>query len=251
MKKILTICLALSFSLSQAQLSIELEDTILGLDSLFWQAYNECAIDKMAQFVNDDVEFYHDNGGLTQGRENLVKSLEKNLCSDSNFGLRRAAVTGTVQVFPMNKYGAIISGQHVFYVRQGDNPEFLDGQARFTHLWKEEEGKWTMTRILSYDHGPAIKNPPAEELVLPVENLAPFVGSYLTSSGDEAQISLLNDQLHLRTDQMEMTLYALSESKFYSKEAPLTFDFVESSQGVVEKMIVNENGKPVDEALKK
>lgn len=133
----------------------ELHQLILQLDSLFWQAYNTCDADKMGEFLTDDIEFYHDKGGLTETKEVLLEGLRTGLCGNPDMHLRREAVKGTVEVFPMSQYGAIISGKHLFYVVPTGKEEFLDGLARFTHLWQYKEGYWKMARVLSYDHGPA------------------------------------------------------------------------------------------------
>lgn len=136
-----------------------LEATILHKDSLFWKSYNNCDVQKFSEFFTDDLEFYHDKGGITNGLENLATSMKKNLCSDANFRLRREEVAGTVKVYPLQKskeiYGAIISGSHVFYINEKGKKERLDGLARFTHIWILKDNSWKMTRILSYDHGPA------------------------------------------------------------------------------------------------
>ncbi|MGK2860337.1 MAG: nuclear transport factor 2 family protein [Chitinophagaceae bacterium] len=136
-----------------------LEATILHKDSLFWKSYNNCDVQKFSEFFTDDLEFYHDKGGITNGLENLATSMKKNLCSDANFRLRREEVAGTVKVYPLQKskeiYGAIISGSHVFYTNEKGKKERLDGLARFTHIWILKDNSWKMTRILSYDHGPA------------------------------------------------------------------------------------------------
>ena len=136
-----------------------LSKTILSRDSIFWKSYNECNIQSMQQFVSNDVEFYHDKGGITLGAEELMKSIKNNLCSDDKFRLRREAVKGSLKVYPLENagviYGAILTGEHVFYVTQKGKPEFLDGLASFTHLWLVKDNVWKMTRILSYDHGPA------------------------------------------------------------------------------------------------
>jgi len=150
-------------SLSQASMAQTADEkltaTILQKDSLFWVAYNNCETEKFSQFFTEDMEFYHDKGGATLGLENLVSSAKKNLCSSDTFRLRREAVEGTVKVFPLKKsdviYGAILSGEHVFYILEKGKPARLDGQAKFTHLWLLKDGVWKMTRILSYDHGPA------------------------------------------------------------------------------------------------
>lgn len=135
-----------------------LKKEVLRLDSLFWEAYNTCDVPGMAQFLSEDLEFYHDRGGLTSPKTALVAGLEQGLCGNANQYLRREAVNGTVEVFPLNNYGAIISGEHLFYVVPKGKEEYLDGIAKFTHVWRYEAGKWTMARVLSYDHA----TPPAE-----------------------------------------------------------------------------------------
>jgi len=133
--------------------------TILQKDSLFWNAYNHCITDQYPEFFTDDVEFYHDKGGITIGLAELTATAKKNLCGTGNFRLRREAVEGTLKVYPLHNsgviYGAILSGDHVFYVNETGKAERLDGLASFTHLWLLKDGKWKMARILSYDHGPA------------------------------------------------------------------------------------------------
>ena len=89
-------------------------------DSTFWQLYNDCNIDAMRSLFTDDIEFYHDKGGVLNGLDNFLSTSKRNLCSNDNFRLRRDAVAGSVKIFPMKEgdklYGAILSGQHVFYV---------------------------------------------------------------------------------------------------------------------------------------
>jgi hypothetical protein len=133
-----------------------LRSTVLHLDSLFWVAYNTCDKETMATFFTEDVEFYHDKNGLTTSRASLVNSMEKGLCSNENRRLKREAVKGSVNVFALENYGAILSGEHVFYIVE-NGKERLDGLAKFTHIWKYENYEWKMHRILSYDHGPAVK----------------------------------------------------------------------------------------------
>ena len=134
---------------------------ILQQDALFWKAYNVCDVEAMAGFFTEDMEFYHDRGGMTLGLASFVGTLRNNLCGRPDSRLKREAVEGTVHVFPLEKektvYGAILSGEHVFYILDKGKPERLDGHARFTHLWLLKDGVWKMTRVLSYDHGPALR----------------------------------------------------------------------------------------------
>lgn len=163
MMRYILLPLFLSITLfSFSQTDDQVKQLIFQKDSLFWVAYNNCDVQKMDAVFTDDVEFYHDKGGPSFGRDTLMSIIKKNLCSNNNFRLRRAAVKGTVNVFVMHNgdkvYGAIISGQHVFYVNEKGKTEFLDGLARFAQLWLLKDGQWKMSRILSYDHGPAPKN---------------------------------------------------------------------------------------------
>jgi hypothetical protein len=127
-------------------------------DDAFWQAYNACDTKAFRGFFSSDVEFYHDRGGPTIGRDALDAALAKNLCGGGN-RLRREEVSGTVRWSILRNgdtiYGAIVAGEHLFYVRPPGKPEFLDGRARFLSLWLLKDGAWTMARLLSYDHGPA------------------------------------------------------------------------------------------------
>lgn len=75
--------------------------------------------------------------------------------------MRREAVTGSVQVFPLENGGAIygtnLSGEHVFTIWGKNKAEYPGGRARFTHIWLlQADGGWKMSRILSYDHRPAV-----------------------------------------------------------------------------------------------
>jgi hypothetical protein len=132
-----------------------LTQAVLHMDSLFWQAYNTCDVEKMATFFTDDLEFYHDKGGPTLSLSSLVENTKKGMCGNENWRLRREPVEGTVKVFPMDNYGAILSGEHVFYILEKDKKERLDGLAKFTHLWRFKDNEWKMHRVISYDHGPA------------------------------------------------------------------------------------------------
>lgn len=154
--------LALAFEPSRLRAeagSAPVADAIRERDGLFWKAYNDCDVPNMGAFFTEDVEFYHDRGGTTLGVANLVGSVRDNLCSKPELRVRRASVEGTDRVFPLlnagSVYGAIHSGEHLFYVLEEGKPERVDGRARFTHLWLLKDGAWKLARVLSYDHGPA------------------------------------------------------------------------------------------------
>jgi hypothetical protein len=126
-------------------------------DDAFWRVYNACDTAAFRGFFTGDVEFYHDRGGPTIGLDALDTALTKNLCGGGN-RLRREPVDGTVRLSILRDgdtvYGAIVAGEHLFYVREPGKAEVLDGRARFVSLWLLKDGAWKMARLLSYDHGP-------------------------------------------------------------------------------------------------
>jgi len=67
-------------SLDNIKSQQELEKAITALDAALFDAYNRCDLEKFSSFFVDDVEFYHDQGGVTLGRQNLMDSVKKNIC---------------------------------------------------------------------------------------------------------------------------------------------------------------------------
>jgi hypothetical protein len=125
----------------------ELFRTIASLDDALFDAYNRCDLEKFGTFFTDDVEFYHDQGGVTLGRRDLTESVKKNICGK----VRRELVPGTLQVYAMHGYGAIEMGVHRFRHPAAEDREPV-GEAKFVHLWQDKGGAWKITRVLSYDH---------------------------------------------------------------------------------------------------
>jgi len=67
-------------SLESIQSQAELDKAIASLDAALFDSYNRCDLEKFATFFADDVEFYHDQGGVTLGKEKLTESVKKNIC---------------------------------------------------------------------------------------------------------------------------------------------------------------------------
>jgi hypothetical protein len=227
--------------------------TILHLDSAFWKTYNSCDTVGNKTFFTDDVEFYHDKGGITLGAAALAGSLAKNLCSNVNYRLRREAVAGTVKVYPMQNgneiYGAIITGEHVFYITQDGKPEFLDGAASFTHLWILKNGEWKMKRILSYNHHPAEYVNTRKEIEVPDKQLDQLAGTYKSVKFGRMSLAREGNVLILKTDKNNFTLYPQSATAFFTKERDLVFEFVKDANNKPVKMIVKEHGAVADELV--
>jgi ketosteroid isomerase-like protein len=131
--------------------SSDLYDTIAVLDSALFETFNNCQLDKNATFFTEDVEFYHDQGGVTLGRDNLVASLRKNICGGTT-KVRRELVKGSLVVDQINNYGAVEIGEHRFYQTEKGRPERLTGVAKFVHIWQKKDGQWRISRVISYAH---------------------------------------------------------------------------------------------------
>ena len=129
----------------------ELDKTIAALDADLFDSYNRCDLQKFSTFFVDDVEFYHDQGGLTLGQEKLTESIKNNICGGD---VRRELVPGTLQAHYMKGYGAVEIGVHRFLHPKSNNPT---GEGRFIHLWQYKDGAWKITRAISYDHHQAAK----------------------------------------------------------------------------------------------
>lgn len=129
----------------------ELYKTIASLDAAIFGAYNDCDMEKFASYLTEDVEFYHDKSAPTGTRQEVVDAVKRNICGK----VRRELVPGTLEVYPMEGYGALEIGIHRFYELKGPHPDKASGEAQFVQLWQNKGGVWKITRIISFDHGPA------------------------------------------------------------------------------------------------
>lgn len=125
----------------------ELFKIIQAQDAALFDAYNKCDLEKFASLIDENVEFYHDNGGVTLGRRALVDSLKQNICGQT----QRQLVPGTLEVFGIHHYGAVETGTHRF-THPNTKPPVPDGEGRFVHLWHYDNGSWKVTRVFSFDH---------------------------------------------------------------------------------------------------
>jgi len=138
--------------LDKIQSQADLDKTITSLDAALFDSYNKCDLEKFSSFFVENVEFYHDQGGVTLGREALTDSVKKNICGKTT----RELVPGSLKVFYMKGYGAIEMGVHRFHHPGHEDKEGV-GEGRFVHLWQYKDGAWKITRVLSYDHHAAQK----------------------------------------------------------------------------------------------
>jgi hypothetical protein len=138
--------------LENIQSQAELDKAITALDAALFDSYNRCDLEKFASFFVENVEFYHDQGGVTLGRMALTDSVKKNICGK----VTRELVPGTLQVYHMKGYGAVEIGVHRFHHPGHEDTEGV-GEGKFVHLWQYKDGAWKITRVISYDHHAAGK----------------------------------------------------------------------------------------------
>lgn len=138
--------------LDKIQNQEELDRAITALDAALFDSYNRCDLVKFASFIDDNVEFYHDQGGVTLGQAALTDSVKKNICGK----VTRDLVPGSLKVYPMKGYGALEVGVHRFHHPGHDDTERV-GEGQFIHLWQYKDGAWKITRVVSYDHHAAAK----------------------------------------------------------------------------------------------
>jgi hypothetical protein len=122
--------------------SQELHDTVARLDAALFDAYNHCKIDVFGALLAEDIEFYHDRGGLTTSKESLILSIKKNVCGR----VTRELLPGSIEVSEVPKYGAVQLGAHRF--RNNREPG-VSRFSRFVHIWRQQDGVWKLTRVIS------------------------------------------------------------------------------------------------------
>ncbi len=227
-----------------------LEETIIALDAQFWNAYNTCDVASFKNFLTEDLEFYHDKGGLTKTSDKLIEMVKNGLCADPNMKLRREAVKGTVNVFPLNNYGAIITGEHLFYLTENGTTERLVESAKFTHVWQNNQGAWRMSRVLSYDHQQTSSNAARGSQALSITAAEALVGTYEAPNTGTVTIFMENNTLRIKAGKMNSELFATSETSLFIKEAPIRFDFEKDAKGKVVTFTVFESGNAVEKAVR-
>jgi hypothetical protein len=129
----------------QEQKPADLFRTVKGLDTALFDAYNRCDMPKLMALVDDGLEFYHDQSGLEVGAALFRSSIEKYICGK----VRRELVESSLEVYPLKGFGAVEIGVHRFTHPGIDNEV---GEAKFVMVWRNEGGKWKLTRVISFDH---------------------------------------------------------------------------------------------------
>jgi ketosteroid isomerase-like protein len=121
----------------------KLYDTIVELDSIFFTAYNNCDLSKQSDLLSEDLEFYHDKGGLSTSKSEVMTAIENNICGK----VTRELVKGSIEVYQIPGFGAVQMGMHKFHNSQ--EPNAIPKASKFITIWKRQDDEWSITRVIS------------------------------------------------------------------------------------------------------
>ena len=146
-----TICTS-AFAQSQKERKVATTQTTLfnkvaNLDSSLFAAYNSKNLNLMKAYFTKDLEWYQDNGGLIDF-EKVFSNFQSIFNRD--YDLKRNLIKESLEVHPIEGYGAIEIGKHQF--KHIENGKLEIGTFKFLMIWKNDNGNWKISRVISYDH---------------------------------------------------------------------------------------------------
>jgi hypothetical protein len=130
-----------------ATTQIELFNKVANLDSSLFAAYNSKNLNLMKAYFTKDLEWYQDNGGLIDF-EKVFSNFQSIFNRD--YDLKRNLIRESLEVHPIEGYGAIEIGKHQF--KHIENGKLEIGTFKFVMIWKNDNGNWKISRVISYDH---------------------------------------------------------------------------------------------------
>jgi Domain of unknown function (DUF4440) len=121
-----------------------LYDTIVRMDSLYFDTYNHCKLETMTSMTSDSLEFYHDRGGLMTSKTAYIESIKNNICGK----VTRELMPGSIEVYPIKGYGAVEIGFHRFHNNQ-EAGGVTSRVSKFIVIWHNKDGRWQVARVVS------------------------------------------------------------------------------------------------------
>ncbi len=246
--KLITIFTLIICVESFAQRSGELYNTISKLDSTFFKALNECDLKKYESFLAFDYEFYHDKQGLTVSKASEMESMNL-FCGKQRERqqIKRVLVRESLEVYPIANYGAIENGEHIFHLVIDENTSKPISKAKFTSIWRFDNNEWKLARTMSYNHIPFGK------IQLDDKILELYEGNYRTSGRvvnikKEGKTLKMTDLIN-KKEVWSAQMLAETKSTFYLNQNNIQIEFMQK-EGEVEKLVVYENGKIIEQAIK-
>ncbi len=147
----LSVVLMITSHSSKAQKATSKSDSLYNeiaqMDSVLFNAFNTRNIELFKTFFADDLEFYHDKGGLT-GYQRTIDFLKE--VSVPGNDLKRELVKESLEVYPIPGYGAMEIGAHTFCHTENGKQDC--GTFKFVQIWQKKNNEWRITRVISYGH---------------------------------------------------------------------------------------------------
>ena len=121
-----------------------LYNTIVHMDSVYFNAYNTCDMATQTALYSDSIEFYHDKTGLSTSKQDILNAIKNNICGK----VTRELVPGSIEVYPINGFGAIEMGMHMFHnhMEQQVTPPKA---SKFIIIWQNSSEGWKIKRVVS------------------------------------------------------------------------------------------------------
>jgi hypothetical protein len=120
-----------------------LYDEIVAMDKVFFDAYNNCDLERQDTIYSAEIEFFHDSGGLMNSKKEIIEATERNICGK----VTRELISGTIEVYPIKNYGAVEMGFHKFHNNQEPDAESIP--SKFIIMWHRENGNWKIAKVIS------------------------------------------------------------------------------------------------------
>jgi hypothetical protein len=127
--------------------STELYNAIAHMDSVYFNAYNNCDMVTQAAIYADSIEFYHDKSGLETSKKDLLAAIKENICGK----VTRVLVKGSLEVYEIRGYGAVEIALHQFINHL--EHDHLSEPDKFIVIWRYRNSNWQITRVVSLHTG--------------------------------------------------------------------------------------------------
>ncbi|HMB99411.1 MAG TPA: nuclear transport factor 2 family protein [Flavobacteriaceae bacterium] len=221
---------------------------------LFEISFNKCQLEALDNLLGEDLEFYHDQGGINNSKNEFISTMKNGICSETNnLKSRRELIDGSLKVFPLydngDLYGAFQTGEHRFFESHKGEPEKAGSIAKFSHLWLKENNEWKLKRVISYDHKmPSIVKKPKIEVSQKI--LDSYSGNYKAEKVGLVKFLKIENGLEIIAGEFKSPIFPTTQTLFFHEQRPLTFEFIKDNNGNVTKVLVRENGIIVEEAIK-
>lgn len=121
----------------------DLYDAIVAMDDIYFTAYNSCDMETQSKIYDENLEFYHDKGGLSTSKKEILESLERNICGK----VTRELIEDSIEVYPIAGFGAVEIGLHKFHNNQ--EPNAIVEPSKFIIIWKQIDQSYKITRVIS------------------------------------------------------------------------------------------------------